>query len=73
MAGDDAAECEFVDPREAVSRKLTPGLTDVFVDAGLIERDDLSGRDQHAPPTLGGEERPPATRGERIPGAVTKL
>jgi len=41
VAGDDAAECEFVDPREAVSRKLTPRLADVFVDAGLLDSANL--------------------------------
>jgi ADP-ribose pyrophosphatase YjhB (NUDIX family) len=36
VAGDDAAECEFVDPREALTRELTPRLPDVFRDAGLL-------------------------------------
>lgn len=35
-AGDDAAEAEFVDPDEVFRRKTTPGLEDVFRDAGLI-------------------------------------
>jgi 8-oxo-dGTP diphosphatase len=35
-AGDDAAEAEFVDPEKIFSRKITPGLEDVFHDAGLI-------------------------------------
>jgi ADP-ribose pyrophosphatase YjhB (NUDIX family) len=36
VAGDDAAECEFVHPREALNRTLTPRLPDVFRDAGLL-------------------------------------
>lgn len=36
-AGDDAAECEFVDPREILVRRVTPGLEDVFRDADLID------------------------------------
>lgn len=36
-AGDDAAECEFVDPAEIFRRTVTPGLDDVFRDAGLLE------------------------------------
>jgi 8-oxo-dGTP diphosphatase len=35
-AGDDAAECEFVDPNELYRRHVTPGLEDVFRDAGLV-------------------------------------
>jgi 8-oxo-dGTP diphosphatase len=35
-AGDDAIECEFVDPRALDARLLTPTLEDVFRDAGLI-------------------------------------
>ncbi len=35
-AGDDAAEAEFVDPGEVLKRQTTPGLEDVFRDAGLI-------------------------------------
>jgi ADP-ribose pyrophosphatase YjhB (NUDIX family) len=36
-AGDDAAECEFVDPEHLDGRLTTPGLEDVFRDAGLLE------------------------------------
>jgi ADP-ribose pyrophosphatase YjhB (NUDIX family) len=36
-AGDDATECEFVDPAEIFTRESTPGLEDVFRDAGLIQ------------------------------------
>ena len=35
-AGDDAAECEFVDPSAARCRRTTPGLLDLFRDAGLL-------------------------------------
>ncbi len=35
-AGDDAAETEFVDPPDVLKRLTTPGLADVFRDAGLI-------------------------------------
>ncbi|MEX0874260.1 MAG: NUDIX domain-containing protein [Actinomycetota bacterium] len=35
-AGDDAAEAEFLDPAEIFNRKTTPGLEDVFRDAGLL-------------------------------------
>ncbi len=35
-AGDDAVECEFVDPMEIYRRPVTPGLEDVFRDAGLL-------------------------------------
>jgi 8-oxo-dGTP diphosphatase len=35
-AGDDAAEVEFVDPSEIYRRRTTPGLEDVFRDAGLL-------------------------------------
>jgi len=35
-AGDDALECEFVDPREVLHRTTTPGLGAVFRDAGLL-------------------------------------
>jgi ADP-ribose pyrophosphatase YjhB (NUDIX family) len=35
-AGDDAAEAEFLDPAEIFNRKTTPGLEDVFGDAGLL-------------------------------------
>jgi 8-oxo-dGTP diphosphatase len=35
-AGDDAAECELVDPRQLGDRLLTPALRDVFRDAGLV-------------------------------------
>ena len=36
-AGDDALECEFVDPTEIRNRKVTPGLDAVFRDAGLLD------------------------------------
>lgn len=35
-AGDDAEACEFVDPAEVQTRETTPGLEDVFRDAGLL-------------------------------------
>jgi len=35
-AGDDATDCEFVDPDEIFRRETTPGLADVFRDAGLL-------------------------------------
>jgi ADP-ribose pyrophosphatase YjhB (NUDIX family) len=35
-AGDDAVECALVDPRELSDRLCTPGLEDVFRDAGLL-------------------------------------
>jgi 8-oxo-dGTP diphosphatase len=35
-AGDDAVECEFVDPKKLDGRLLTPALEDVFRDAGLV-------------------------------------
>ncbi|MGH2758428.1 MAG: NUDIX hydrolase [Actinomycetota bacterium] len=35
-AGDDAVECEFVEPDEIYRRPVTPGLEDVFRDAGLL-------------------------------------
>jgi ADP-ribose pyrophosphatase YjhB (NUDIX family) len=35
-AGDDATECEFVVPDEIFRRETTPGLADVFRDAGLL-------------------------------------
>ena len=34
-AGDDAVECEFVEPTEIFDRTVTPGLADVLRDAGL--------------------------------------
>lgn len=37
-AGDDAEACEFVDPAEVLERETTPGLADVFRDAGLLGR-----------------------------------
>lgn len=36
-AGDDAVDCEFVEPAEILNRTVTPGLDDVFRDAGLLE------------------------------------
>ena len=36
-AGDDAVEAEFVDPKDVGDRPTTPGLEDVFHDAGLLE------------------------------------
>jgi 8-oxo-dGTP diphosphatase len=35
--GDDAVECEFVDPRSLSGRLTTPALEDVFRDAGLLD------------------------------------
>ena len=35
-AGDDAEECEFVDPSQVLRRETTPGLDEVFRDAGLL-------------------------------------
>jgi 8-oxo-dGTP diphosphatase len=35
-AGDDAVECEFVDPKDLYSRDVTPGLEDVFRETGLL-------------------------------------
>lgn len=35
-AGDDAAEAEFVEASDAMTRRTTPGLEDVFRDAGLL-------------------------------------
>jgi len=35
-AGDDATECEFVEPNEVLRRKTTPGLAYVFRNAGLL-------------------------------------
>jgi 8-oxo-dGTP diphosphatase len=35
-AGDDAAECEFVEPSEITARLLTPGLAGVLREAGLL-------------------------------------
>ena len=35
-AGDDATECEFVEPDEIRHRETTPGLVAVFRDAGLF-------------------------------------
>lgn len=35
-AGDDALECEFVDPASLAGREVVPGLDEVFRDAGLI-------------------------------------
>jgi len=37
-AGDDAVECDFVDPRALGDRLLTPALEDVFRAAGLMRR-----------------------------------
>jgi 8-oxo-dGTP diphosphatase len=34
-AGDDAAECEFVEPSALLERQTTPGLLDLLRDAGL--------------------------------------
>jgi 8-oxo-dGTP diphosphatase len=36
-AGDDAVECEFVDPKSLAGRLTTPALEDVFRDAGLLD------------------------------------
>jgi 8-oxo-dGTP diphosphatase len=36
-AGDDAVECEFVEPTEIFHRTTTPGLDQVFRDAGLLD------------------------------------
>jgi 8-oxo-dGTP diphosphatase len=36
-AGDDAADCEFIEPADLSRRKTTPGLADVFRDAGLLQ------------------------------------
>ena len=35
-AGDDATACEFVQAEEILRRQVTPGLEDVFRDAGLL-------------------------------------
>lgn len=35
-AGDDAVECEFVDPSEVPSRRITPGLDDFLREVGLL-------------------------------------
>jgi 8-oxo-dGTP diphosphatase len=35
-AGDDAAECAFVDPADLPALLTTPALADVFHDAGLL-------------------------------------
>ena len=35
-AGDDALECEFVEPDGILGRETTPGLDTVFRDAGLL-------------------------------------
>jgi ADP-ribose pyrophosphatase YjhB (NUDIX family) len=35
-AGDDAAECAYLDPNELDGVPLTPALLDVFRDAGLL-------------------------------------
>jgi len=35
-AGDDAVECRLVDPNDVADLLLTPALTDVFRDAGLL-------------------------------------
>lgn len=35
-AGDDAADCAYVDPNDVADVLLTPGLLDVFRDAGLL-------------------------------------
>ncbi len=35
-AGDDAAECAYVDPNELQGLLTTPALSDVFRDAGLL-------------------------------------
>lgn len=35
-AGDDAAECAYVDPNDVADLPLTPALLDVFRDAGLL-------------------------------------
>jgi len=35
-AGDDAMECEFVEPDEVFRRATTPGLIEVLHDTGLI-------------------------------------
>ena len=35
-AGDDAAECAFMDPNELTDVLTTPALSDVFRDAGLL-------------------------------------
>ena len=35
-AGDDAVEAELVDPKDVGDRSTTPGLEDVFRDAGLL-------------------------------------
>ncbi len=37
-AGDDAVECELVDPSHLPGRLTTPGLDDVFRDAGLLPK-----------------------------------
>jgi ADP-ribose pyrophosphatase YjhB (NUDIX family) len=36
-AGDDAAECEFVDPADIGARITTPGLEEALRDAGLVD------------------------------------
>lgn len=35
-AGDDAAECRFIDPNDLEGVRTTPALEDVFRDAGLL-------------------------------------
>jgi ADP-ribose pyrophosphatase YjhB (NUDIX family) len=35
-AGDDAEACEFVEPSTLTERETTPGLADVFRDAGIL-------------------------------------
>ena len=35
-AGDDATECEFVEPDEVLRRETTPGLENVLSGAGLL-------------------------------------
>lgn len=35
-AGDDATECEFIEPDEIFRRETTPGLPEVLRDAGLV-------------------------------------